>query len=215
MLQDEIEVLQVGRILSSYWHAFFVRGVILLGFGLFFLFFPATSWSTVSFVFGALSLTDATFNVIKAFVVARYTEVENKYKVMLMFVLGAVFSAVIGFVAIFDPAATAAALLLVQALWLVFVGIAKFWLAWLLAGEVDSQNSRCSGFVGLLYVVTGVTLMCDLGGNVGFFIRFVGLCVLIFGVQMIFVGRNLKRLYETGTYTSNGEVGTPLTYDRM
>ncbi|KAG7341865.1 protein of unknown function DUF308 containing protein [Nitzschia inconspicua] len=205
MLQDEIEIAEVARALAPYWSAFIVRGVILVGFGIFFLFFPATSWDTVSFVFGALSLTDATFNLIKAFVVTCCMEVENKCQVLLLFVLSAVCSAVIGFIAIFNPAATAEALLLLLALWFVLVGISQFWLACLMASEADSQNSCCLGFMGILYAVTGVTLIMDLGGNVGFFILFVGLCLIIFGIQMIYFGMNLKVVYKAGGYTLLGE----------
>jgi uncharacterized membrane protein HdeD (DUF308 family) len=205
MMLDENETSDVGRVLAPYWSAFIVRGIILIGFGIFFLFFPATSWITFSLIFGSLSLADATFNVIKAGTVMCCMEVENKCKILFMFLLSAACSAGIGFIAILYPAATAEALLLLLALWLIFVGIAQFWFACLMASEAESQNSCCLGFIAVLYVVTGTTFIMDLEGNVGFFILFVGLCLVIFGIQMIFFGMSLKRLYRDGGYSSLGE----------
>jgi hypothetical protein len=36
---------------------------------------------------------------------------------------------------------------------------------------------------------------------VGFFILFVGLSLVLFGIQMIFFGMSLKRMYKDGSYT--------------
>lgn len=208
MMEGEVEAAEVGRVLAPYWSAFIVRGIMLIAFGIFFLFFPGTSWVSFSLVFGSLSLADATFNIIKACVVMCCMEVENKCRILFMFLLSAACSAGIGFIAIFNPAATAEALLLLLALWLIFMGIAQFWLACLMASEAESQNTCCLGFIGVLYVVTGITFIMDLEGNVGFFILFVGLCLVMFGIQMIFFGMSLKRLYKEGGYTSLGEAHT-------
>ncbi|KAG7351734.1 protein of unknown function DUF308 containing protein [Nitzschia inconspicua] len=112
-----------------------------------------------------------------------------------MFILSGAVSAVIGFTAISNPATTAEALLLLKAVWLVSVGIGQFCLAYLMSGDAESSYSRWSGLVGILYVVTGVSLISNLGDNVEFFIQCVGLCLVSFGMQMIYFGMNLKRLY--------------------
>lgn len=205
MMNDELETAELGQLLAPYWPSFIVRGIVLIGFGIVFLFFPATSWITVSFIFGSLSLADATFNVIKACAVACCMQVENKCRFLVMFLLSAACSAGIGFVAILYPAATAEALLLLLAMWFIFIGMAQFGMACLMASEAESQNSCCLGFIAVLYMVTGVTFIMDLQGNVGFFILFVGLCLVLFGIQMIFFGIGLKRLYKDGGYAPLGE----------
>jgi uncharacterized membrane protein HdeD (DUF308 family) len=205
MIQEDIDTIDLAQVLGPYWSGFIVRGIVLIGFGIFFLFFPAESWITFSIIFGSLSLADATFNIVKACVVAFCMEVENRCKILIMFLLSATCSAGIGLIAILNPAATAEALLLLLSLWFIFIGIAQFWMACLVASETESQNSCCLGFIAILYVVTGVTFIMDLQGNVGFFILFVGLCLVLFGIQTIFFGMSLKRLYKNGGYDTLGE----------
>jgi uncharacterized membrane protein HdeD (DUF308 family) len=203
--QDDIETAKVGQLLGPYWSAFIVRGIVLIGFGIFFIFFPAASWITTSIVFGSLSLADAAFNIIKACVVTCCIQTDNKCSILIMFLMSAACSSVIGFIAILDPAATAEALLLLLALWFIFIGIAQFWMACLMASDAESQNSFCLGFIAVVYVVAGVTFIMDLEGNVGFFILLVGLSLVLFGTQMIYFGLSLKRLYKDGGYTALGE----------
>ena len=66
-MYDQPDVVELGRNLAPYYYyAFIVRGVVLIGFGICFLFFPVASWVSFSFVFGSLALADAVFNISKA-----------------------------------------------------------------------------------------------------------------------------------------------------
>mmetsp|Transcript_26400 Transcript_26400/g.46563 ORF Transcript_26400/g.46563 Transcript_26400/m.46563 type:complete len:218 (+) Transcript_26400:57-710(+) len=195
-VSEEIVAADLAEKIAPYWHAFVLRGLVLIGFGLFFVFYPAATWSAFSIAFGCLSLCDAGFNFGKACIVGCCTDMRNKCQLILMFLLSSLCGTCIGLIAICYPAATAEALLIFLALWLIFIGIAQFWFA-VLVGYGDDQvgSACCIGFIGILYCVTGITFLLDLEGHVGFFILFVGLCLVIFGIQMVFFGVNLKRLY--------------------
>jgi uncharacterized membrane protein HdeD (DUF308 family) len=116
---------------------------------------------------------------------------------MTMFLLSALCTAGIGIVAIIYPAATAEAFLLILALWLIYIGMAQLWLACLMASESESSNSCCLGLVAMIYLVTGFTILLDLQGNIGFFILFVGFSLVMFGMQMILMGINLRKVYKS------------------
>lgn len=50
----------------------------------------------------------------------------------------------------------------------------------------------CSGLIGFLYLVTGLTFVFDLDGNVDFFILWIGVCLVMLGVHMIVLCFMLK-----------------------
>jgi uncharacterized membrane protein HdeD (DUF308 family) len=196
-MYDQRDVVELGRNLAPYYYAFIIRGIVLIGFGICFLFFPVASWVSFSFIFGSLALADAVFNISKACILGCSAGVENKYQVMTMFLLSALCTAGIGIVAIIYPAATAEAFLLILALWLIYIGMAQLWLACLMASESESSNSCCLGLVAMIYLVTGFTILLDLQGNIGFFILFVGFSLVMFGMQMILMGINLRKVYKS------------------
>lgn len=204
-MYDDNEAPGLGRDLAPYYYAFVIRGLVLIGFGICFIFFPVTSWATLSFIFGAMALADAFFNLSGACIVGCSSGIYRKCQVMSMFLLSGVCSGGIGYVSIAYPSVTAEALLFMLALWFIYIGVAQFWFACLMANENESGNSCCIGLIAMIFLVTGVTIMMDLQGNVDFFILFVGLTLNLFGIQLIFLGFNIKKIYKSGEYAPIGE----------
>lgn len=169
------------------------------------MFFPATSWATLSFIFGALAIADAIFNLAWACIVGCSAAFYSKCQVMSMFLLSGLVSSGIGYTSIAHPSVTAEALLFAFALWFIYIGVAQFWFACLMASENESGNSCCIGIIAMLFLVTGVTIMIDLRGNVDFFILFVGLTLNLFGIQMVFLGFSIKKMYKSSEYAPVGE----------
>lgn len=174
----------------------------MIGFGFFFIFYPASTWTLFSAIFGSFCLVDSAFNIIKFFAITFCMPdlQENKCALAWTFLLGAGCSATVGSIAIVYPAATAEAMLLFLAIWLIVLGACQTWFAFLLA-------DCCAGIVGILYLVTGTTFLVDLQDNVGFFVLWVGICFVVFGIQVVVFAIHLKLMYggARGSYQQVGE----------
>jgi uncharacterized membrane protein HdeD (DUF308 family) len=193
--------------LCRVWQSFVGRGLVLIGIGLFFIFYPASTWTLFSVVFGTFCLLDSVSLLIAvvAVMLSRQDDVpDGKCPLALALLIGCVCSASIGWIAIVFPPATAEAMLLLLALWMTVNGSAMAWTAFILA-------DCCTGVIGFLYLSTGISFLCDLGGNIGFFILWIGLCLVMFGFQVIFFGVSLKRASGRGGYTPLEEAAASLT----
>src|SRR5690348_4861560 len=103
--------------LTHNWGWVVLRGVVALLFGVFTLFYPAITLAVLIIWFGVYAFVDGIFMAISA-VASRHGE--PRWGVLL---LGGLLGIAAGLVTFFMPALTAITLLLVIAVWSVFIGI--------------------------------------------------------------------------------------------
>jgi len=129
-----------------------------------------------------------------------------------LFLLNAICGSGVGVIAILSPVVTAEAMLLFVALWMICVGIVQLWLACLVM-PADYFGSGFMGLIGITFMITGITFIGNLEGNIGTFILFLGTCLVMFGVQLIFFGVSLLRMHRNGysTVGAGGEIPTAAT----
>ena len=204
-MASRIEDAVLYKELGTYWYVFLLHGLLLVTVGCLFLFYPITSWTVTSVLFGCFALCDAGFGIGKACVVTCCMgPIDNKCAVVTMYLLNGLCSFGIGTIAIASPAATAEAFLIFLSLWMLLTGMSQVWLATLLGVDGSiSGASWCSGIIGVIYVMTGISILTDLAGNIFFFIFFIGISLVILGFQMVFASCTVKSA--ANDYTRIGE----------
>ena len=103
----------------------------------------------------------------------------------------------LGSIAIAQPAATAEAMVFILALWLIFSGASQASIGFIV-------GDCCSWVIGFLYLFTGLSFLFNIEDNVGFVILWMGICLVMFGLQVIFFGITLKRTYGGGSRLEDG-----------
>ena len=184
------DVGTIGLRLSPYWMIFVIRGILLIIFGVYFVLYPASAWTLFSLTYGIFCLVEAAFNFSKGIIVGCcMNNVDNKISLMMMFLLSAICSAGVGAIAIISPVATAEAMEFFLAIWMISVGICQLWLAWIVGSGFESDSKCFMSLIGIIFLVTGFSF---LGGNLSTFVLFLGTCLTMFGVQLVFFGLKLR-----------------------
>jgi len=199
--EKKIRALTISLRLSPYWWAFVIRGIFLLFFGVFFVLYPASAWTLFSVTNGTFCLVEAAFNFYNYGLVWFINDVENRSDLMMLFFFNSVWGVSVGTIlAINSPVPSERDNILLLASWMMSVGINQLWLAYMVR-PADHFGSCFMGWISLTFVVTGITFRENLeGSTIGTFISPLGICLAMYGVQLIFFGVGLLRTYGNGHY---------------
>ena len=137
-----------------------------------------------------------------------FMNVEKQFEWMVLFILNAVSGVGVGTIlAIIYPVAPAEATILCLSLCMISVGINQLSLAWLVRPS-DYFGSYFMVLIGMSFIVR------NLDWNIGtFIVLFIGMCLVMYGVQMIFFGVGLLRKYGTGEYGESPVAATSTAID--
>ena len=169
------------------WYMFLFRGIIVTGFGLFFVCYPGDSITVIANVFGSLFIIEGLLAFIRLVVsccfLTIYREMGCHY--LVLFIL----QFTIGVLIIQNPAETAQFILKVIAAWFIIIGILQLCFACLLVGY-DSRFGL--GFLGALYIVFGSLLISNLEESSELVIKIIGAVLIVFGIQLLIMAKKFR-----------------------
>ena len=191
--------------LASYWSLFTLRGLITFIFGLVFVCFPSTTIVVLASIFGAFAIIDGVVSLAKTIVVCRYAPQQKTFAAIHFTVF--LLSMAIGISAIVFPKVTGKILLTIVAVWLLFIGVLELSLACLFQSfEPRAACIMCLG--GLLYIIVGFIFLNDPGEGILIFTKLTGAILMVFGMQLMCVGRVLKSVNNKGVDTGINHLAT-------
>jgi uncharacterized membrane protein HdeD (DUF308 family) len=188
--EDLAYVEDVARSLALYWHLFLLRGLVVTGFGLFFLFYPSTTVDVLTKVFGSLLIVEGAANLVKLFVVCCCTASLSMLGVYFLMFACNTAAGVLIFV---YPDETSSLLITILAAWFVAIGVLQIFLATVFRAAQVRGGSECIiGVVGILYLALGGVLLSNKEEGVRTVVKTIGIVVTIFGVQLLYLALRLK-----------------------
>ena len=175
-----------AQVLAGVWWVLVLRGVLAILFGVLALLAPVATFQAVILVVGAFALVNGVFGGIGAI---RGRTGNSRW---VWDLLGGVVSILFGVLALFDPLAMGAALVLLVGAWAIVAGVAQIVSAILLRREVENEVWLLLG--GLLSVVFGVLVFLFPAIMTLAAIWVFGLYAIVFGVLFIILGIRLRAL---------------------
>ena len=175
------------EVLTRYWWAVTLRGVVALIFGLAALIWPQITLFALVIVFGAYAVVDGVLALGSA-VAGRRTVAGSRGWLAVEGVL----SIVAGVVAFVWPGITALALLWLIAFWALVTGIFEIVAAVRLRREI--QGEWMLALSGALSVVFGILLLVWPGTGALAVVFLIGVYAILFGVALVALGLRLRRL---------------------
>jgi len=180
---DALELDPVIAVLARNWWAIAIRGVLGILFGLVALFLPGVTMLSLVLVFAAYAFVDGVFAIISA------VNAAGQHERWGLLALEGIVDIVVAGIAIFWPAITVVAFVLLLAAWAVVTGGLMLWAAFRL--DVDSGRwwFVLGGVVSLAY---GVLLI--VAPIIGALVLtwWLGAYALIFGVALLVLAFRLR-----------------------
>ena len=166
-----------------------LRGILALVFGVVALFFPQAAFLSLVLIFGAFALVDGVFALIAAF--SGGAKSENWW----WLILEGAFGILIGVLTIIQPAAMAAAWLIIIAVWAIVTGIFEIITAVRLRKEMTGEWALILG--GVISVLFGL-LVAVYPASGAFAVGFmIGIYAIFFGALFIWLALNLRKFKNT------------------
>jgi uncharacterized membrane protein HdeD (DUF308 family) len=175
-----------AQVLARAWWVLVLRGVLGIIFGILALLAPVATFQAVIQVVGAFALVDGVFNVIGA---VRGRTGNSRW---VWDLLGGVISILFGVLALFDPLAMGAALVLLVGAWAIVGGVVQIVSAILLRREIENEVWLLVG--GILSIVFGVLVFLFPVIMTLAAIWVFGIYAIVFGVLFIILGIRLRSL---------------------
>ncbi|MDR5651505.1 HdeD family acid-resistance protein [Ruixingdingia sedimenti] len=177
--------LPPGRIAQDWW-LLLLRGIAVILFGLAALFWPALTVGVLVMLFGAFALADGILTIWAGL------SVRDRPARPWLWLLDGVASTIFGIIALFWPAETAVALVVLAAVWAIVAGVLR--MAAAIAWRNLIEGEWLLGLSGLLSVAFGIALsFVPLAGILAFG-WLIGLYALLAGVVMCALAFRLRRL---------------------
>jgi uncharacterized membrane protein HdeD (DUF308 family) len=177
-------------VLSKYWWAFIIRGVVAILFGLAAWFWPGLTLTALIIVFGAYALVDGIFAVVAG--IASYGEKRRWWAEVLVGIV----SIVAGIVTWVWPGLTALVLLYFIASWAIITGVFEIWAAVELRRSIE--NEWLLGLGGLASLIFGILLIIFPGAGALGILWLIGLYAILFGILLIGLGWRMRSLHGSG-----------------
>ena len=176
-------------LLARNWWMFLLRGILALVFGVVALFFPQAAFLSLVLVFGAFALVDGIFALISAFTGGAKSE--NWW----WLILEGIFGILIGVLTIIQPAAMAAAWIIIIAAWAIVTGIFEIITAIRLRKEITGEWALIlGGVISVLFGLLAVFYPASGAFAVGFML---GVYAIVFGAMFIWLALNLRKFKNT------------------
>jgi uncharacterized membrane protein HdeD (DUF308 family) len=177
-------------VLSRYWWAFIIRGIVAILFGLAAWFWPGLTLTALIIVFGAYALVDDIFAVVAG--IASHGENRRWWAEVLVGIVS-IAAAIITWV---WPGLTALVLLYFIASWAVITGVLEIWAAVELRRSI--QNEWLLGLGGLASLIFGILLFIFPGAGALGILWLIGLYAILFGILLIGLGWRMHSLHGRG-----------------
>ena len=176
-------------LLARNWWMFLLRGILALVFGVVALFFPQAAFLSLVLVFGAFALVDGIFALISAF--TGRAKSENWW----WLILEGIFGILIGVLTIIQPAAMAAAWLIIIAAWAIVTGVFEIITAIRLRKEITGEWAMIlGGVISVLFGLLAAFYPATGAFAVGFML---GIYAIVFGAMFIWLALNLRKFKNT------------------
>lgn len=181
------------------WWAVGLRGLFAILFGIGAFVWPGLTLEVLVFLFGFYSIADGVFGLMAA-----GSLTSSGRRGWLIF--EAIFSILIGIIALVWPAITALALLLLIASYAFVTGFLE------IAAAVRSGRSRLAGnnlilgLSGVLSIVFGVLLVIWPASGLLSLVWLIGFYALFFGLMLTGMAYQLYKMYRNGPHQTRGRV---------
>jgi uncharacterized membrane protein HdeD (DUF308 family) len=173
------------EVLSRYWWAFVVRGILAIVFGILAYAWPGITLATLVIFFGAYVLIDGIFLIIKT--IGNWGESEHRWLLLLEGLLGIG----IGLITLVAPGITAIGLLLYIVAWSLATGVLEIAAAIRLRKEIQGEGWMIlSGIASILFAIL---LMVFPGAGALGLIWLIAAYAIVFGVVLVILGFRLRR----------------------
>jgi len=172
------------EMLSRYWWAFVVRGILAILFGILAYAWPGITLATLVIFFGAYVLIDGILLVIKT--IGKWGEGDDRWLLLLEGLLG-IGIGVITFVA---PGITAVALIFFIAAWSLATGVLEIAAAIRLRKEIQGEGWMILS--GIASIVFAVLVMFFPGAGALGLLWLIAAYAIIFGVMLVILGIKLR-----------------------
>jgi len=172
------------EMLSRYWWAFIVRGVLAIALGVMVYAWPAITLAALIIVFGVYAFADGVFLLVKA--IGSWKAREDRWVLLLEGLLGIG----IGAMTFFAPDVTAIGLLFYVASWSLATGVLEIVGAIRLRKEIAGEFWWIlSGVVSILFAIF---LMMFPGAGILGLVWLLGIFAIAFGVVLIALGIRIR-----------------------
>ena len=171
-------------ILSRYWWAFVVRGIVAILFGILAYAWPGITLATLIIFFGVYVLIDGILLVIKT--IGNWGERDDRWLLLLEGLLG-IGIGVITFVA---PGITAIGLIFYIAAWSLATGVLEIAAAIRLRKEIQGEGWMILS--GIASIVFAVLVMFFPGAGALGLLWLIAAYAIIFGVMLVILGIKLR-----------------------
>lgn len=172
----------VSSKLGSIWWSFLLRGIFAVALGVFALFRPGLSLSTLAFAAGLYCVADGAAGLVAAL---RHPELREHLVQALVF-LG------IGAVLVFWPGATLRTLLALLGAAVLIFGIGQLLTARRL--PTDDAERHAIMTIGVIGSVAGIVLVLWPGSGIATISWVIGIAAILIGALLIYLGSRFKRL---------------------
>ncbi|NDJ18136.1 HdeD family acid-resistance protein [Myxacorys almedinensis] len=183
-MRQDIDPIKLGRRLSRNWWTLVLRGAIAVLFGLFALFLPGITLTSLVFLFGAFALGGGILLIISAF----RDRVRGASGWVLL--LNGVISVAIGVLAFIYPGLTALSLLYLIAAWAVVTGIFEIIAAIQLREEISTE--WLLAIAGIASIAFGILLAVYPGAGALALVWIIAGYALFFGILLMILGFRLR-----------------------
>ena len=172
------------QLVSKYWWAFALRGLLAVIFGVMALSWPGLTLIVLVYVFGIYVVIEGALSIIAAF---GKRGAKNWWVVLIEGIAGVVF----GILTISWPGITAILLLVFIGIWALATGILEIFAAIRLRKEIRGEwRLAVSGIVSLVF---GLILMFRPGAGALGMIWVIGIYAIVFGISLILLGFKVRK----------------------
>jgi uncharacterized membrane protein HdeD (DUF308 family) len=196
----ELEVDKLVLSAASCWPTLVFKGLISLFFGILLLVYPDATLFTITRVFGAFLIIDSVFSFFAVVLLCRWGAAFRLYGT---YVVAFLTSLTLGIGVIVYPGFTTESFLVIVGVWFLLIGLSEIAVACILRKGLSVASSSFMMFGGLLYAVFAILILTNPAEAVSVYARIAGIIIVLFGLELVFVGLELRRI------KTNGDNGAP------
>mmetsp|Transcript_29715 Transcript_29715/g.53753 ORF Transcript_29715/g.53753 Transcript_29715/m.53753 type:complete len:217 (+) Transcript_29715:40-690(+) len=196
----ELEVDKLVLSAASCWPTLVFKGLIGLFFGILLLVYADATLFTITRVIGAFLIIDSVFCFFAVILLCRSGAAFRLYGT---YVVAFLTSLTLGIGAIVYPGFTAESFLVIVGVWFLVIGLSEIVVACILRQGLSGASSSFMMFGGLLYAVFAILILTNPAEAISVYARIAGIIIVLFGLQLVFVGLELRRI------KTNGDNGAP------
>jgi uncharacterized membrane protein HdeD (DUF308 family) len=172
------------EVLTRYWWAFIVRGILAIALGVMVYAWPAMSVAALIIVFGIYAFVDGVFLLVKA--IGGWKARDDRWLLLFEGLLGIG----IGVITFIAPGVTAVGLLFYIAAWSLTTGILEIVGAIRLRKEIEGEVWWI--LTGIVSILFAVFLMVFPGAGILGLVWLLGIYAIVFGILLIALGIRIR-----------------------